>query len=492
MGKPTGFLEYERTDAPNEEPLSRIRHFHEFHGHLSAEEQQKQSARCMDCGVPSCQSGMKIGGMISGCPLHNLVPEWNDLAYRGCWQEAWQRLRRTNCFPEFTSRVCPALCEKACTCGLSGQPVSTRENEYVMDRMAWENGWAAPRIPDASTGRSVAVIGSGPAGLAASDRLNQRGHQVTVFEKADRPGGLLMYGIPNMKLEKDIVLRRIAVMEAEGIRFRLNADVGRNVPVSELAGFDCVILACGARRPRDLEAPGRAGEGVCFAVDFLTASTKQVLDPGLLDPLIAVAGKKVVIVGGGDTGNDCLATCIRRGAASVVQLEMMPKPPLERADSNPWPEWPRVLVTDYGQEEAIALWGEDPRRYETTVKRFIRDEAGRLTGVETVQVERAKNAEGRPVMQEKEGTADVLPCDQVIIAAGFLGCETYAAEQLGVKMDARGNAAAEHYRIAGTKLFAAGDMHSGQSLVVRAIRQGIECAREADLFLMGYTNLEVQ
>ena len=368
MGKPTGFMEYKREESRSEDPLKRIGHFNEFHQHLPKEKQQLQGARCMECGVPFCQAGMMISDMVSGCPLHNLVPEWNDLVYTGNWRQAYSRLKKTNNFPEFTSRVCPALCEAACTCGLNGDPVSSKENEYAIIENAYEEGYAAAEPPKVRTGKKVAVIGSGPSGLAAADQLNRRGHFVTVFERSDRIGGLLMYGIPNMKLEKRIVDRKRRIMEEEGVVFKTGVDVGKDLNASALLQeFDRVILACGASNPRDINVPGRDAKGIYFAVDFLKANTKSFLDSHFEDgAYVDTKGKNVVIIGGGDTGNDCVGTAVRHGAKSVIQIEMMPKAPDKRTESNPWPEWPRVCKTDYGQEEAIAVYGHDPRIYEST------------------------------------------------------------------------------------------------------------------------------
>ena len=359
MGKPTGFLEYDRVNGKAAAPLERIKNFNEFHTPLTEAQQRKQGARCMECGVPFCQSGMMMNGMVSGCPLHNLVPEWNDLVYTGNWGQAYNRLKKTNNFPEFTSRVCPALCEAACTCGLNGDPVSTKENEYAIIENAYSEGYAAAKPPVVRTGKKVAVIGSGPSGLAAADLLNQRGHQVTVFERSDRVGGLLMYGIPNMKLEKQIIDRKIAIMKKEGVTFVTGTDIGKDIKASKLLhDFDRVILACGASNPRDINAPGRDARGIYFAVDFLKANTKSLLDSNFEDKkYVETKGKNVVIIGGGDTGNDCVGTSIRHGAKSVTQIEMMPKAPDKRAENNPWPEWPKVCKTDYGQEEAIAVYG---------------------------------------------------------------------------------------------------------------------------------------
>ena len=497
MGKPTGFIEYKRETAKAEDPRSRIRHFDEFHEHLPMEKQRLQGARCMDCGVPFCQSGMTLAGMTSGCPLHNLVPEWNELVYMGNWQEAYNRLHKTNNFPEFTSRVCPALCEKACTCSLDGEAVSTRENEYAIIENAYQKGYAAARVPKVRTGKKVAVVGSGPAGLAAADQLNRRGHLVTVFERSDRVGGLLMYGIPNMKLEKHIIERKVKIMEEEGVTFLTGVDVGKDKKAEELLQeFDRVVLACGSSNPRDLNAPGRDAKGIYFAVDFLARNTKSLLNSDFADKkYVEVKGKNVVIVGGGDTGNDCVGTCVRHGAKSVVQIEMMPKAPDERAEDNPWPEWPKVCKTDYGQEEAIAVFGKDPRVYETTVKEFVKDKEGNLASVKTVKVGFQKDEQtGRMVMAEIAGSEKELPCEVLIIAAGFLGSEKYVTDAFGVEIDGRSNVKTkpDQFSTSVERVFTAGDMHTGQSLVVKAIRQGRECAREADFSLMGYTNLAVQ
>lgn len=495
MGKATGFLEYNRQTNPSVSPLERIRNFREFHPRLSEELRRAQGARCMDCGVPFCQSGVSIGGAFTGCPLHNLIPEWNDMTYLGNPGHAFDRLRKTNNFPEFTGRVCPALCEAACTCGLNGDPVTIRENELAISDDAYASGRIQPEPPAVRTGKRVAVVGSGPAGLAAADQLNHRGHEVTVYERDDRPGGLLMYGIPNMKLEKDVVLRRIQLMTDEGVRFITNADIGRDIPAEDLLrDFDAVILCCGAKKPRDLNVPGRDSTGVVFAVDFLKSTTKSLLDSGLEDgSYLSAAGKHVVVVGGGDTGNDCVGTAIRHGCASVVQLEMMPKPPETRTASNPWPEWPRTLKTDYGQEEAIAVFGKDPRIYQTTVKELLADEQGALKAVKTVRLDAVRNPEtGRLNMVEIPGSEEILPAELLLIAAGFLGPQDYAADAFQVERDGRSNVKTQEGRYAtgSEKVFAAGDMRRGQSLVVWAIAEGRAVAREVDEFLMGYTNLD--
>ncbi len=497
MGKPTGFMEYKREVSTAEEPKKRIKHFNEFHTHLPQEQQQLQGARCMECGVPFCQAGMMICGMASGCPLHNLIPEWNDLVYHGNWQQAYNRLKKTNSFPEFTSRVCPALCEAACTCGLHGEPVATRENEYAIIENAYAEGYATARPPKVRTGKKVAVVGSGPSGLAAADQLNQRGHSVTVFERSDRIGGLLMYGIPNMKLEKGIVERKRRIMEEEGIVFVTGVDVCRDKKAEQLLrDFDRVILACGASNPRDIKAPGRDAQGIYFAVDFLKANTKSLLDSDFQDKkYVDTKGKNVVIIGGGDTGNDCVGTSIRHGAKSVTQIEMMPKAPDKRAESNPWPEWPRVCKTDYGQQEAIAVYGQDPRIYESTVKEFVKDKEGKLTGVKIVKLAWEKDAAtGRMNMKEITGSEQLLEADIVLIAAGFLGAQSYVAEGFGVALNERTNVKTEagKYQTDRENVFVTGDMHRGQSLVVWAIREGREAARAVDESLMGYSNLAVQ
>ena len=494
MGKPTGFMDYKREVSKDRSPRERIRDFQEFHGHLPRERQQLQGARCMECGVPFCQSGMTICGMTSGCPLHNLVPEWNDLVYIGNWEQAYNRLVKTNSFPEFTSRVCPALCEAACTCGLIGEPVATRENEYAIIENAYEKGYADPRPPKVRTGKTVAVVGSGPSGLAAADQLNKRGHSVTVFERSDRIGGLLMYGIPNMKLEKQVVERKIKVMEAEGVIFVTGTNVGKDLKAEKLLkDFDRVVLACGASNPRDINAPGRDAKGIYFAVDFLKANTKSLLDSNFQDgKFVNTKGKNVVIIGGGDTGNDCVSTSIRHGCKSVTQIEMMPKAPDQRAENNPWPEWPKICKTDYGQEEAIALFGRDPRIYEATVKEFVKDKNGNLKAVKIVKLSWEKDPEtGRMKMTEIPGSEQTLPADIVLIAAGFLGSQKYVTDAFKVNLDQRTNVstAPGQYETSVKNVFAAGDMHRGQSLVVWAIREGRQAARAVDESLMGYTNL---
>ena len=488
MGKSTGFMEYKRENNPGIEPLERIKNYREFHTPLSDEDRQKQGARCMNCGVPFCQYGKPICGMVAGCPLNNLCPDWNDLVFKGFWDEALQRLMLTNAFPEFTSRVCPALCEKACVCGLNDEPVTTKENEYSIIEHGYESGAMKAHVPAHRTGKRVAVIGSGPSGLSTAYWLNMRGHEVTVYEKQDRPGGLLMYGIPNMKLEKSVILRRIKILEEEGIVFKCNVDIGVDVTYEELkASYDAVVLCCGAGNPRDIKAEGRGAKGIYFAVDFLRATTKSLLASNMSDTkYISAKYKDVIIIGGGDTGNDCVGTCMRHGCKSVTQLEMMPAPPVERAANNPWPEWPKVLKTDYGQEEAAAVFGHDPRVYCTTVKKFISDERGKLTAVETVKLQSVKDeTTGRFNMVPVEGTEETLPCQLVLIAAGFLGPQKYVVDAFGVETNARSNVETGSTHATSVEgVFAAGDMRRGQSLVVWGLREGRDVAAEVDEYLM--------
>ena len=497
MGKETGFLEYSRKNNLDVPVEKRISNFEEFHTPLDSEERKKQAARCMNCGVPFCQSAMNLSGMVTGCPLHNLIPEWNDEIYRGHDNHAFARLHKTSNFPEFTGRVCPALCEKACMCGQDGDPVTVHDNELYLVESAFKNGYIKPSVPPLRSGKKVAVVGGGPSGLAVADDLNQRGHFVEVFEREDEVGGLLMYGIPNMKLDKRVIKRRRKLMEEEGIVFHTNVNIGGsdNNTKELLKDFDAVVLCCGSKKPRPLAAadPEKI-KGVYYAVDFLSRTTKALMKAGdrSVEALkkqggyIDAAGKNVVIVGGGDTGNDCIATVIRMGAKSVTAIEMMPKPPAERAASNPWPEWPKVLKTDYGHEEAIQVFGSDPRVFETTVKSAIEDKKGNIKQIETVKV---AFQDGK--LTEVAGTEKTLKCDLLLIAAGFIGCEDYTADSFELKRTQRGVIATEtdSFNVPGTKLFSAGDMHRGQSLVVWAITEGKACAREVDEFLMGYTNM---
>lgn len=488
MGKSTGFMEYKRENNPGLEPLERIKNYREFHTPISDEDRQKQGARCMNCGVPFCQYGKPICGMVAGCPLNNLCPDWNDLVYKGFWDEALQRLMLTNAFPEFTSRVCPALCEKACVCGLNDEPVTTKENEYSIIEHGYASGTMKAHVPANRTGKKVAVIGSGPSGLSTAYWLNVRGHEVTVYEKSDRPGGLLMYGIPNMKLEKQVILRRVKILEEEGITFKCSVNVGVDITYEELkANYDAVVLCCGAGNPRDIKAEGRDAKGIYFAVDFLRATTQSLLASNMADTkYISAKYKDVIIIGGGDTGNDCVGTCMRHGCKSVTQLEMMPAPPVERAANNPWPEWPKVLKTDYGQEEAAAVFGHDPRVYCTTVKRFIKDENNKLSAVETVELKSVKDeTTGRFNMVPVEGTEKTLPCQLVLIAAGFLGPQSYVVDAFGVDTNARSNIeTGSGHATSVPGVFAAGDCKRGQSLVVWGLREGRDAAAEVDQYLM--------
>ena len=488
MGKTTGFLDYARknnTDVPVSE---RIHTFEEFHIPLDDEERKRQAGRCMNCGVPFCQYGKPICGMVAGCPLNNLCPDWNDLVYKGFWDEALQRLMLTNAFPEFTSRVCPALCEKACVCGLNDEPVTTKENEYSIIEHGYASGAMKAHVPANRTGKKVAVIGSGPSGLSTAYWLNVRGHEVTVYEKSDRPGGLLMYGIPNMKLEKQVILRRVKILEEEGITFKCSVNVGVDITYEELkANYDAVVLCCGAGNPRDIKAEGRDAKGIYFAVDFLRATTQSLLASNMADTkYISAKYKDVIIIGGGDTGNDCVGTCMRHGCKSVTQLEMMPAPPVERAANNPWPEWPKVLKTDYGQEEAAAVFGHDPRVYCTTVKRFIKDENNKLSAVETVELKSVKDeTTGRFNMVPVEGTEKTLPCQLVLIAAGFLGPQSYVVDAFGVDTNARSNIeTGSGHATSVPGVFAAGDCKRGQSLVVWGLREGRDATAEVDQYLM--------
>lgn len=495
MGKNDGFMIYKRVEDSWIEPSSRIKNFKEFHNHLDDRERREQAARCMNCGVPMCQSAIRLAGMVTGCPLHNFIPEWNDALYKGQYDMAAWRLLKTSSFPEFTGRVCPALCEKACNCGNGGdikEAVTIHDNELYIIEKAFESGYMKPQIPKVRSDKKIAVIGSGPAGLAVADLLNRRGHNVTVYERDDRIGGLLMYGIPNMKLDKKIVERRVNLMKAEGVTFITNADVGRNVDARQLLSeYDAVALCCGAKKPRPLSAQGNKAQGIMFAVDWLKSVTKSLLDSDFSDKnFFDPKGKHVVILGGGDTGNDCTGSSIRLGAASVTQLEMMPCPPAERQPNNPWPQWPKVLKTDYGAQESIEKFGHDPRVYKTTIKEVYQKD-GKVCGIKTVQVE-FKNVDGKRTLCEIEGSEKELPADLILIAAGFLGCEDYTANAFGVPLSPRNTVAtsgADSYFTGTDKVFTAGDMHRGQSLVVWAIAEGRECAREIDEYLMGYSNL---
>ncbi len=493
MGKPTGFLEYTR-ELPAERPADeRIHDWDEFYLYFPEETLRTQGARCMDCGVPFCHAGTMLGGMTSGCPINNLIPEWNDLVYRGLWKEALDRLHKTNNFPDFTGRVCPAPCEAACVLGINEPPVTIKNIECAIIDKGFEEGWVVPEPPARRTGKGVAVVGSGPAGLACAAQLNKAGHWVTVFERDDRIGGLLMYGIPNPHLDKKIVQRRVDLMAKEGVKFVTNTEVGMDYPANSLVReFDAVILCGGATRPRDLTIEGRNLQGIHFAMEFLRANTKSLLDSNLQDgKYISARGKDVVVIGGGDTGTDCVATAMRHECRSLVQFEILPKPPTERATDNPWPEWPKIYRLDYGQEEAAALFGRDPRRYRVTTKRFVGDENGLVKELHTVRVEWQKGDNGRPIFREVPSTEKALPAQLVLLAMGFLGPEDTLLDQIGIERDERSNAKAEHGKFATNikGVFVAGDMRRGQSLIVWAINEGREAARECDRYLMGSTNL---
>lgn len=492
MGKPTGFLEIQRELPKDFEPAERVKHWNEFHERMPEEKLRAQGARCMDCGVPFCHTGTLLGGMASGCPINNLIPEWNDLVYRNLWKEALDRLHKTNNFPEFTGRVCPAPCEGSCVLGINAAPVTIKTIEQAIVDKGFEEGWVVPQPPEKRTGKKVAVVGSGPAGLAAAAQLNKAGHFVTVFERADRVGGLLMYGIPNMKLDKKVVQRRVDLMAAEGVKFVTNTEIGKNYPAENLLReFDAVVLATGATKPRDLPIEGRNLKGIHFAMEFLHSNTRSLLDGKKNGSFISAEAKDVIVIGGGDTGTDCVGTSMRHGCKSLVQLEILPKPPLERAPNNPWPEWPKVYKLDYGQEEVAAIFGSDPRRYLLTAKKFIGDEHGQVKGIEIVQVEWAKDDRGRFIPKHVAGTEKVLPAQLVLLAMGFLGPEDAIAQAIKLERDPRSNYKAEYGKFATNipGVFAAGDCRRGQSLVVWAINEGRAAARECDRYLMGQTDL---
>ena len=493
MGKPTGFLEIQRELPKDFDPRERIKNWQEFHEHLPEEKLRAQGARCMDCGIPFCHNGSLLAGMASGCPINNLIPEWNDLVYRGLWKEALERLHKTNNFPEFTGRVCPAPCEGSCVLGINEPAVTIKQIECDIIDRGFAEGWVKPQPPAQRTGKKVAIIGSGPAGLSAAAQLNRAGHLCTVFERADRPGGLLMYGIPNMKLDKRTVVdRRLKVLEAEGIQFTCNTEIGKNYPADQLLKeFDAVVIATGATKPRDLPIEGRSLKGIHFAMEFLHQNTKSLLDGKRNGHFIGAEGKDVIVIGGGDTGTDCVGTSLRHGCRSLVQLEILPRPPASRAPDNPWPQWPKVYKLDYGQEEAAAKFGADPRQYLVTGKRFLADDAGQVEGIEIVTVEWAKNEKGQFIPKQIAGTEKVLPAQLVLLAMGFLGPEETVLQGLGVAQDERSNVKAEFGRFATNipGVFAAGDCRRGQSLVVWAINEGRAAARECDRYLMGKTEL---
>ena len=482
MAKPTGFLEYQRVDNYSIKPQQRILNFDEFHQSLNPSLRKQQGARCMNCGVPFCQSAITIKGTVSGCPLHNLIPEWNDEIYRGNEKQALARLLKTNCFPEFTGRVCPALCEKACVCGLNDDPVTIKDNELYIIETAFKNSLIKANLPSFRTGKKVVVIGSGPAGLTVAYQLNQKGHEVTVYEKEDRLGGLLMYGIPNMKLDKKIIERRIQLMKEEGIIFITNKNVGVDLTKEELLlNYDAIVLCCGAKQARDLKVPGRNSKGIHLAVDFLASTTKALLDNTYeKGNYISAKDKHVVVVGGGDTGNDCVATAIRHGCISVTQLEMMPQLPSTRTKEEPWPQWPHVNKIDYGQEESMEIFHHDPRLYKTTVKECI-DEKGQLKAVKIVNIE-INNGK----IIEVEGSQKIIKADLLLIAAGFTGIDLELKNTFNLQTTAKNTIATKQfsYQTTDDKIFVAGDSRRGQSLVVWAIMEGNECANEVNEYLM--------
>lgn len=493
MGDPTGFMTYTRELEPDRSPAKRIKDWKEFHKHLPEEKLKVQGSRCMDCGIPFCQSGTVLNGMASGCPVNNLIPEWNDLVYRDLWKEALERLHKTNNFPEFTGRICPAPCEGSCVLGITDPPVTIKSIECAIVDKGFEKGWIVPEPPETRTGKEIAVIGSGPAGLACAAQLNKAGHLVTVFERDDRIGGLLMYGIPNPHLDKKIVQRRVDLLDEEGIKFVVNTEIGKDISGDQLLkDFDAVVICTGATKPRDLPIEGRDLNGIYFAMQFLKANTQSLLDSNLKDGnYIYAKDKDVIILGGGDTGTDCVATSMRHGCRSLLQFEILPKPPAERAADNPWPQWPRVYTLDYGQEEAMAVFGEDPRRYQVLTKKFVGDQNGNVKELHTVQIEWKKDQDGRMDFEEIPGTEKVWPAQLILLALGFLGPEDLPLEQLNIERDERSNAKAEYgkYMTSVEDIFAAGDARRGQSLVVWAINEGREAARECDRYLMGSTNL---
>jgi len=505
MGKPTGFLEYSRQTAVELPPRERVQHWNEFARKVELTVLQSQGARCMDCGIPFCHTGDLMGGMASGCPVHNLIPEWNDLVYHNDWQEALDRLHATNNFPEFTGRVCPAPCEGSCTLGITDPPVAIKTIEKNIVDRGWEEGWIVPRPPRQRTGKNIAIVGSGPAGLAAAAQLNSAGHTCTVYERSDRAGGLLMYGIPNMKLEKWIVERRIHLLEQEGVKFVLNTSIGEDIPAGQLQrDFDAVIFATGATVPNDffVNTPGRSLRGIHFAMEFLHANTKSLLDSQLTDgQYISAKEKHVIVIGGGDTGNDCLGTSLRHGCQSLINFEVVPQSPAQRAANNPWPQWPRIHRVDYGHAEAASLFDyardpnktlkNDPREYSIQTMEFLGDEQGNLRALKTVRLDWSRPVPGGAPFSPVPGSEQEWPADLCFLALGFKGPEQLIGEQLGITTDKRSNFQAEYGKYATNVpgVFAAGDCRRGQSLIVWAINEGREVARECDRYLMGQTRL---
>jgi len=494
MGNPTGFIDIARTLPEDRDAKERLIDWQEVHEHMPEAEIKEQASRCMDCGVPFCMSGKsQYAPAVAGCPVNNLIPEWNDLVYRGRWKEALQRLHQTNNFPEFTGRVCPAPCEGSCVLGINADPVTIKHHEVSIIEHGFKEGWVKAAPPLKRTGKTVAVIGSGPAGLAAAAQLNSAGHTVTVYERADRIGGLLMYGIPNMKLQKEIVERRVQLMFEEGVTFVTSSEVGKDISMNRIYDdFDSVVLATGATVPRDLPVDGRNANGVYFAMEYLRKNTKSLLDSEHKDEqYISAKGKDVVVIGGGDTGTDCVGTALRHGCNSVVQLEIMPQPPETRQGNNPWPQWPKRLLVDYGQQESEAVQGSDPREYLVMTKKIEQDDNGNVKAVHTVNIEWKKNPEGQMIPQEVAGSEKVYPADLVLLAMGFLGPEGKVLDDLGVEKDSRSNAKAEYgeFNTNVEGVFACGDARRGQSLIVWAINEGRGAAHEVDKFLMGKTYL---
>jgi glutamate synthase (NADPH/NADH) small chain len=492
MGKPTGFLEHKRKPISDRPPLERIKDWGEIHEDFQEPNLRAQGSRCMDCGTPYCHTGMTLSNMASGCPINNLIPEWNDLVYHGKWKDALDRLHKTNNFPEFTGRVCPAPCEGSCVLGVIEPPVTIKSIECSIIDKGFQEGWVTPSPPAKRSNKKVAVVGSGPAGLSAADQLNKVGHSVTVYERADRIGGLLMYGIPNMKLDKKYIQRRVDLLQEEGIEFIVSTEIGKDLPAKKLLeDFDAVVLCCGATKPRDLPIEGRELKGVHFAMEFLTTNTQGLLElKDVTSFETAAKNKDVVVIGGGDTGTDCVGTSVRHGCKTVTQLEIMPRPPEERAPDNPWPEWPKVYKMDYGQEEAKEVFGRDPRHYLTATKKFLGDEEGNLRAIVIHDIE-WKQDNGRFSPVEVPGSVREIPAQVAFLAMGFLGPEDLIAEELGLERDARSNVQAEYGKFSTNipGVYSAGDMRRGQSLVVWAINEGRAVARECDEFLMGETSL---
>ena len=494
MGKPTGFIEFERQTNPMRPEEERLKDWKEVYVLRDEKTCETQGARCMDCGIPFCHRGEMMQGGASGCPINNLIPEWNDLIYKGRWREALDRLHHTNNFPEFTGRVCPAPCEAGCVLSINEPAVTIHDNERAIIDKGFDMGWVVAEPPDIRTDKKVAVVGSGPAGLACAAQLNKAGHNVTVYERDDRIGGLLMYGIPNMKLDKDVVQRRVDLLAEEGIEFKTNIEVGKDITSDELkSNYDAVVIATGATKPRDLDVDGRSLKGVHFAMEFLHANTKSLLDSGLdNNEYISAKNKKVVVIGGGDTGTDCVGTALRHGCEKVTQLEIMPKPESNRNRvSNPWPQWPSNLKIDYGQAEAIKVQGKDPRNFMVMTKKFEGDEKGNLIAMHTVQIQWDKDENGRMVIKEIPGTEQRIEADLVLLAMGFLGPEDLLGDQFELERDQRSNYKAEHevYTTNIEGVFSCGDARRGQSLIVWAINEGRGAARQVDLFLMGDTVL---